>query len=131
MWRQTRWGVSEMWPPVTRGGSKIIMKFVWRNLWMAPYGNMVWSCMTECFDDTAKFFRLTQHIVVYLVALRNLGFPGFSSAVRPGDLWTALDIISLSHLSHRQDWRETRVKWHPKQELVAPQHYHKVILVTV
>ena len=38
MWRHTRSGVSEMWQPVTRewGGVKKNMKFVWRNLWMAP-----------------------------------------------------------------------------------------------
>ena len=43
MWRHTRWeGVSEIWPPVSRTGAgyKKIMKFVWRNLWMAPKGHL-------------------------------------------------------------------------------------------
>ena len=44
MWRHTRLGgVSEMWPPVTRRRrNKKFIKFVWRNLWMAPFFSIIW-----------------------------------------------------------------------------------------
>ena len=90
------------------GGVKKIMKFAWRNLWMAPYDSLpdVLCDPTDLiWRKGIPFEAMTGSTASSSDGLLAEVFCGFSSAVRqmPGDLCTAPRIISLSPLSLATD----------------------------